>query len=192
MNMNMTEKDDKANQPQSDQQDVEPEDMNENLPYEQSDPPQDHPEPLQGSPTDLDPASDPAADQPRAEAGQRPSNTASQPAPSNRTIPADAPAMNTAKSSDTFAQPWFTREDVEDLQSRWNTIQVQFIDSPCSAVEQGEALLAETLERIKQVMSDRQNSLGKKWLNNDNISTEELRTALLNYRAFLNWLLGIK
>ncbi len=50
--------------------------------------------------------------------------------------------------------PWFSREEINELHSRWNTIQVQFIDDPCSSVEQGEALVAETVERMKQMIAD--------------------------------------
>lgn len=107
-----------------------------------------------------------------------------------------APAINQAKEPGTLGMKdipnqWLSDEEVEEYRSRWNDIQVQFVDSPCSAVEQGDTLVAETLERVKQAMSDHQNSLNQQWLNHDDISTEELRLTLQNYRAFLDHILKI-
>ncbi len=86
---------------------------------------------------------------------------------------------------------WFKQAEIEDIRSRWTAIQIQFVDEPCSAVEQGEALVAETVERVKQMISDQQQSLGQQWLNHDDISTEELRSTLLNYRLLLNQMLKL-
>ncbi len=84
---------------------------------------------------------------------------------------------------------WFAQADVDELRSRWTSIQIQFVDEPCAAVEQGETLVAETAERVKQMISDLQQSIGQQWLNHDDISTEELRTILLSYRELLDRLL---
>lgn len=88
-------------------------------------------------------------------------------------------------------EAWFNPADADELRSRWNTIQVQFIDSPCSAVEQGDTLVAEVIQRISQILSEHQNRLNNQWLNNDEISTEELRITLLNYRLLLEHLLKL-
>jgi hypothetical protein len=81
---------------------------------------------------------------------------------------------------------WFKAEEVEDLRSRWTSIQLQFIDEPCSAVEQGETLVAETAERVKQMISDQQQAISQRWLDHNDISTEDLRTTLLKYRELLD------
>ncbi len=86
---------------------------------------------------------------------------------------------------------WFKAEEVADVRTRWTAIQSQFVDEPCSAVEQGEALVAETAERVKQMISAMQLSIGQQWLNHDDISTEELRKTLLDYRALLNHMLNL-
>lgn len=93
----------------------------------------------------------------------------------------------THTESPTFS--WFSKAEIDDFRSRWNAIQVQFVDSPCSAVEQGDTLVAEILERVKQAISNQQQSLNKQWINHDDISTEELRLTLQNYRSFLDYLL---
>ncbi len=87
--------------------------------------------------------------------------------------------------------PLFVSNEVDEMHTRWTDIQVQFVDSPCSAVEQGDALVAEIVERIKQTITDQQDALNKMWLNHDDISTEELRVTLLQYRSFLNRLLKL-
>lgn len=98
---------------------------------------------------------------------------------------------DTHQSTGNITHLWLAREDVEELRSHWDAIQVQFVDSPCSAVEQGDALVAETVERIKQAISGQQNNLNQQWLNHDDITTEELRITLQNYRTFLNHLLNL-
>lgn len=108
---------------------------------------------------------------------------------SDASNPRDIPASS--KSVDEAELPWFNKDEADELHSRWSSIQFQFVDQPCASVEQGEALLAETVERIKQMLSDRQKTLGARWLNKDDITTEELRLTLRNYRSFLNHLLSL-
>jgi hypothetical protein len=86
---------------------------------------------------------------------------------------------------------WLSKENVEELRTRWNSIQFQFVDSPCSAVEQGDALIADVIEQVTQSFSTIQNSLKQLWLNRDDISTEELRYTLQQYRSVLNRLLNL-
>jgi hypothetical protein len=83
---------------------------------------------------------------------------------------------------------WFGKTEVEEMRARWNMIQIQFIDSPCSSVEQGDALVAEVMERFTKILADRQTMLNQQWINHDDITTEELRITLLNYRLLLDHL----
>lgn len=87
--------------------------------------------------------------------------------------------------------PWFNSEELDELHSRWTTIQIQFVEDPCSAVEQSETMVAETIERVKQMISDKQQAVSEQWLSHDDITTEELRATLLNYRSLLNSLLKL-
>lgn len=114
--------------------------------------------------------------------------TVGNPTPSEKTNQREMPASSIPYNKTEL--PWFSKEEVEELHSRWSTIQFQFVDEPCSAVEQGEALLAETVERIKQMLSDRQKTLEQQWLSHEDITTEELRITLRNYRGFLDRLLS--
>ncbi|NJD57842.1 MAG: hypothetical protein C3F13_12895 [Anaerolineales bacterium] len=88
-------------------------------------------------------------------------------------------------------ETWFLKADADEMRSRWNTIQIQFVESPCTAVEQGDALIGEVMERFSQMLSDHQESLNQQWINHDDITTEELRMTLLNYRILLEHLLKL-
>jgi hypothetical protein len=90
-----------------------------------------------------------------------------------------------------ISETWLSKVEVDELRTRWNAIQFQFVDSPCSAVEQGDTLVAEVIERTTEILSEIQNSLNQKWINHDDISTEELRYTLQNYRKVLNRLLSL-
>jgi hypothetical protein len=45
------------------------------------------------------------------------------------------------------------------------------------------------VEQVKNAMVEHQKTLSKQWINQDDISTEELRIVLQNYRALINRLL---
>lgn len=100
-------------------------------------------------------------------------------------------SLPTTGSADNISSAWLDKNLVDEMRSRWNAIQVQFVDSPCAAVEQGEALVAEIMERLNQILTDQQNSIDRKWLSHDDISTEELRLTLRDYRTFMDRLLKI-
>lgn len=100
------------------------------------------------------------------------------------------PAFSTNEAA-MIPDTWLTKDEVDQLRTRWNAIQFQFVDSPCSAVEQGDTLVADVIEHITHTLSTIQNSLNQQWINHDNISTEELRYTLQNYRTVLNRLLSM-
>lgn len=80
---------------------------------------------------------------------------------------------------------------IDELQSRWNSVQIEFVDGPRTSVEQAQALVAETVEKIAQMLSEKRASLDGTWANREDISTEDLRTALQRYRSFFNRLLRV-
>lgn len=80
---------------------------------------------------------------------------------------------------------------IDELQSRWNSIQIEFVDQPRTSVEQAEALVAETTEKVARMLSEKRASLDGSWVNHENISTEDLRIALQGYRSFFNRLLSL-
>jgi len=97
----------------------------------------------------------------------------------------------TPKAVESEPLPWLSVEEIDKLKSRWNSIQIKFVDEPHTAVEQADGLVTEALERIKQVFSDNRTILNEQWTNHQDISTEDLRIALQNYRSFLNRILAL-
>ena len=82
-------------------------------------------------------------------------------------------------------------EEIDELQSRWNSIQIEFVDEPHTSVEQADALVAEVMSRITQMFSEKRAILDEQWANQENVSTEDLRIALQSYRSFFNRLLAL-
>ncbi len=84
---------------------------------------------------------------------------------------------------------WLSRDEIDQIKSRWSSIQIGFVDNPRESVEKADALVEETLERIEKAVSDQRSSLSGQSSQTDNISTEDLRIALQSYRTFLYRLL---
>lgn len=82
------------------------------------------------------------------------------------------------------------REKSEHFRTRWNEIQGKFVDEPRSAVEQADALVSEVVEQITQMFANEHSLLEGQWKHGNNVSTEDLRKALQNYRSFFNRLMA--
>jgi len=87
--------------------------------------------------------------------------------------------------------PWLKKEEIDELRSRWNAIQIEFVNEPRKSVEQADALVADALTRIEQMFTNNRTSLNEQWVNHQDISTEDLRIALQSYRSFFNRLLAL-
>lgn len=133
---------------------------------------------------------DPRPDRPDRPEEPRPMN----PEESRRTEPTEHRDMSNsepvpAQSDENTRLPWLAHGDIDELRSHWTSIQSQFVDQPCTAIEQADALVADAVERIQKLFTDRQNELRDRWIQRDDASTEELRLALQEYRSFLNSIL---
>src|ERR1700675_395071 len=76
----------------------------------------------------------------------------------------------------------FAQKDPQDFRSRWERIQIGFVDEPKKAVEQADELVASTIKRLAEVFASERQKLEAEWDKNDNVSTEDLRVALRRYR----------
>jgi hypothetical protein len=119
---------------------------------------------------------------------------------------ADArPEADTAATADTGARPEAdtaaTRTAAEDeggpllegadeFQSRWEEIQVRFVDEPRGAVEDADALVATVMQRLAEGFASEREHLEAQWGRGEDISTEDLRVALQRYRSFFQRLLA--
>src|SRR4030095_5614873 len=73
------------------------------------------------------------------------------------------------------AESLVPKRQVEELRSRWSTIQESFIDEPRKAVKDADALVASAVKQISDAFADQRVQLEKQWTQGDQISTEELR-----------------
>ncbi len=102
---------------------------------------------------------------------------------------ASAPA--TTKATDEPNLPLFGQNDTQDFRSRWEKIQIGFVDEPRKAVEQADELVASAIKRLAEVFAAERQKLEAEWDKTDNVSTEDLRLALRRYRSFFDRLLSV-
>jgi hypothetical protein len=91
---------------------------------------------------------------------------------------------------DSSPQPLFPQEDAERLRSQWKSIQTGFVDEPRQAVEQGDQLVAEIVQRLSESFASERANMEQHWDRGDQVSTEDLRVALQRYRSFFERLLA--
>lgn len=91
---------------------------------------------------------------------------------------------------DSSPQPLFPQEDADRLRSQWSAIQTGFVDEPRRAVEQGDELVAEVVQRLSESFASERADLEQQWDRGDQVSTEDLRVALQRYRSFFERLLA--
>lgn len=103
----------------------------------------------------------------------------------SRTHAAAAPAMEHESG------PLFSSGEANELRSRWDAIQVGFVDEPRRAVELADNLVAGTMKRLAEIFADERSKLEGQWDQGENVSTEDLRLALRRYRSFFSRLLSV-
>jgi hypothetical protein len=101
-----------------------------------------------------------------------------------------AKAEVTPNGDEGGAGPLLADKDTGGFRSRWNEIQVRFVDEPRDSVKKADSLVAEMMERLSQMFSEERTRLEDQWERGDDISTEDLRIALQRYRSFFNRLLS--
>lgn len=89
------------------------------------------------------------------------------------------------------AAPLFPNNELQELRTRWTSIQTAFVDEPRRAVEQADGLVAAAMKRLAEVFAEERSQLEQQWDRGDNVSTEDLRVALQRYRSFFQRLLSI-
>jgi hypothetical protein len=81
--------------------------------------------------------------------------------------------------------------EAQQLRSRWEKIQTGFVDEPRKAVQDADALVAQTTKQLADSFSRERTKLEQEWDRGDNVSTENLRIALRRYRSFFDRLLAM-
>lgn len=90
-----------------------------------------------------------------------------------------------------MATPLFPEKQGQDFRSRWDQIQIGFVDEPRQAVEKADQLIADTMNQLTTIFSDEREKMESRWEHGDDVSTEDLRVALQRYRSFFYRLLTI-
>jgi hypothetical protein len=80
--------------------------------------------------------------------------------------------------------------DADGYLSRWQAIQVAFVDEPKRAVQDADSLVAEVMQRLAESFATERDRLEQQWSGGQDAGTEELRLALQRYRSFFNRLLS--
>ena len=89
------------------------------------------------------------------------------------------------------AAPLFSVQESRDFFSKWDALQVGFIDEPRHAVEQADHLVAATMKRMAEIFAEERKRLEGQWDRGNNVSTEDLRVAMRRYRSFFRRLLSV-
>jgi hypothetical protein len=104
-------------------------------------------------------------------------------------IERDSDARTTAATADPASEPLFDEGDLDRYRSRWTDVQGRFVDEPQASVKQADELVAELMQTLASQFSESRNRLEQQWSSNEDVSTEDLRQALMRYRSFFERLL---
>jgi len=98
-------------------------------------------------------------------------------------VPAEARPQNEAAEPSGPGTPAVSESDKDDLRRRWDSVQGSFVDDPHAAVHEADALVGETMDRIRQAYERRR--AGLREATDRSRDTEGLRLTIREYRAFL-------
>ena len=103
----------------------------------------------------------------------------------------DQGAMDTSAASNgaSMNEPLLSADDGEGFKQRWDQIQVRFVDEPQASVKQADDLVQELMQRLADNFAQERSRLDQQWERGEEASTEDLRTALQQYRSFFRRLL---
>jgi hypothetical protein len=87
--------------------------------------------------------------------------------------------------------PLFETEAAQGFRTRWDAVQASFVDDPRRAVQEADALVAETMQRLADTFAKERARLEQQFDRNTNVSTEDLRVTLRHYRSFFTRLLTV-
>ena len=74
--------------------------------------------------------------------------------------------------------------------TRWHEVQAKFVEEPKDAVREADGLVAEVIQALASSFADQRSQLEGKWGSGSDVTTEDLRQALIQYRSFFQRLLA--
>ena len=87
--------------------------------------------------------------------------------------------------------PLLSQASSDDMRTRWEKIQTEFVDDPRTSVQQADELVASAIKKLAESFAEERGKLEAVWSEGKDVSTEDLRQALRRYRAFFQRLLAI-
>ena len=87
--------------------------------------------------------------------------------------------------------PLFLPGVAKEFRTRWDTVQIGFVDDPRQAVRQADELVAQVMKSLAETFSNERARLEGQLDQKDKASTENLRVALRRYRSFFERLLSL-
>jgi len=104
-------------------------------------------------------------------------------------VPAPVPPAREAFSLAKLETPHLADQASSQAGERWQEIQAGFVDDPRKAVGDAHQLVGELVQRIVDGFAQERENLERQWSKGEDVSTEDLRICLKNYRAFFGRLL---
>jgi hypothetical protein len=87
--------------------------------------------------------------------------------------------------------PLFASDVASEFRSRWDAVQIGFVDDPKQAVRQADELVAQVMKSLAESFSSERARFESQLEQKDSASTENMRVALRRYRSFFQRLLSL-
>jgi hypothetical protein len=84
--------------------------------------------------------------------------------------------------------PLFLPQTAQEFRSRWDEVQIGFVDDPTRAVRKADELVAQVMKNLAETFAHERSALEGEL---DQSDTEHLRVALRRYRSFFQRLLSL-
>lgn len=113
-----------------------------------------------------------------------------------RAAPAQRPAEETrgdgrSNGEDEQLAPLFSPEASTAFRNQWDSVQIGFVDDPQQAVRRADELVAQVMKSLAETFSRGRAELEGQAQQSEEVSTENLRVALRQYRSFFQRLLSL-
>ncbi|OBK24803.1 hypothetical protein A5634_02415 [Mycobacterium asiaticum] len=89
------------------------------------------------------------------------------------------------------AETLFADAELADLRGRWAGVQAAFVDDPKDCVQKADGLVSDVVEQLTTGFAHARSRLEEQWARGEEVSTEDLRQALMQYREFFERLLAV-
>jgi hypothetical protein len=85
----------------------------------------------------------------------------------------------------------FPADVAADFNSRWDAVQIGFVDDPVEAVRKADELVAQVMKSLAESFANERDRIEGQLGQSDSESTENMRVALRRYRSFFQRLLSL-